>query len=459
MNPASCLLLPVPLNVAHIAVPGALEIVRRLKAAGFIAYWAGGCVRDLILGRSAKDFDIATNAVPEVVMDLFPAAVAVGKSFGVVRVPVAGNWYEVATFRKDAEYRDGRHPSSITYSDPETDAQRRDFTVNALFYDPLEQQVLDFVDGSGDINRKVIRAVGVPADRFREDHLRMLRAVRFAATLGFVIEPATANAIRATAVRISLISAERIREELNRLLVEAKLAGDAIVLLSELGLLKMILPEVSAMQGVEQPPEYHPEGDVFQHTMIMLNQMQTEDYRLAWAVLLHDVGKPPTAQFKEGRWRFECHAKVGAEAALAILERLKFSCDDRDAIAFMVGNHMRFIDVKSMRRATLRRLVGAPTFLSEMELHRLDCASSHGDLENHEYLMEFRQKMDSEPVLPEPWVNGRDIIALGIPEGPDVGVWRKKAYDAQLEGTVADREALLEWLRLEMGVPGCARNS
>lgn len=443
-----------PLNAAHIAVPGAMEVVRRLKDAGFIAYWAGGCVRDLLMGRSAKDFDIATNAVPDKVLELFPAAVAVGKSFGVVRVPVAGNWYEVATFRQDADYRDGRHPSSVIFSDPETDAQRRDFTVNALFYDPIRQEVIDYVNGVADIHGRVIRAVGVAADRFKEDHLRMLRAARFAATLDFVIEPATANAIRATAVRILSISAERIREELTRLLVEARQAGDALVLLGELGLLQMVLPEVAAMQGVEQPPEYHPEGDVFQHTVIMLNQMETDDYRLAWAVLLHDVGKPPTAQLKEGRWRFECHAKVGEEAARVILERLKFSCDDRDAICFMVGNHMRFIDVKSMRRATLRRLVGAPTFLSEMELHRLDCSSSHGDLENHEYLMAFRRQMESEPVLPEPWVTGRDIMALGIAEGPEVGVWRKKAYDAQLEGVIPDRAALLDWLQEEMKKSG-----
>ncbi len=438
------------LNTSHRAAPGALEVVRRLKAAGFISYWAGGCVRDLIMGRMAKDFDIATNAVPDKVMELFPGAVAVGKSFGVVRVPVAGDWYEVATFRKDAEYRDGRHPSGITFSDPETDAQRRDFTINAMFYDPIEEQVIDYVEGSEDIARNVIRAVGVPADRFKEDHLRMLRAARFAATLGFSIEPDTAHAIQATAGRILLISSERIREELSRLLVEARQAGDAIVLLKELGLLQMVLPEVAAMEGVEQPPEYHPEGDVFQHTMIMLNQMQTDDYRLAWAVLLHDVGKPPTAQFKEGRWRFECHAKVGADATQSILDRLKFSGDDREAITFMVGNHMRFIDVKSMRRATLRRLVGAPTFMSEMELHRLDCASSHGDLENHEYLLEFRRQMDSEPVLPTPWVNGRDIIALGIPEGREIGVWRKKAYDVQLEGMAVDKDGLLAWLRAEI---------
>ncbi|MEI6564553.1 MAG: CCA tRNA nucleotidyltransferase [bacterium] len=441
---------PFPLNASQAEVSGAVEIVRRLKAAGFISYWAGGCVRDLILGRPAKDFDIATNAIPDKVVEMFPEAVEVGKSFGVVRVPFSGHWYEVATFRKDADYRDGRHPSSVTFSDPVTDSQRRDFTVNALFYDPIEQQVIDYAGGSADIARRLIRAVGIPGERFREDHLRMLRAVRFAATLGFALDSATADAIRATAGMITTISAERIRDELNRLLTESLQAGEAVLMLRDLGLLGVILPEIGAMQGVEQPPEYHPEGDVFQHTLVMLNQMRTDDYRLAWAVLLHDVGKPPTAQLKEGRWRFECHAKVGSEAARAILDRLKFSCDDRDAITFMVGNHMRFIDVKTMRRSTLRRLVGAPTFHSEMELHRLDCASSHGDLENHEYLLEFRRQLDSEPVLPAPWVNGRDIMALGIKEGPGIGVWRKKAYDAQLEGTFPDRESLLEWLKLEI---------
>ncbi len=375
---------------------------------------------------------------------------AVGKSFGVVRVPVAENWYEVATFRKDSPYVDGRHPSSITFSDPATDAQRRDFTINALFCDPRERTIIDYVDGTGDITRKLIRAVGTPLDRFREDHLRLLRAVRFAATLDFALEPATAEAIRTTASRVAAVSAERVRDELTRLLLEARRAGDALLLLSELGLLNVVLPEIAAMHGTAQPPEYHPEGDVFQHTVIMLNEMQNPDARLAWAVLLHDVGKPPTAQLKEGRWRFERHANVGADAARSILNRLKFSSDDIEAITHMVGNHMRFIDVASMRRATLRRLVGSPTFVSEMELHRLDCASSHGDLSNYHYLTEFRRQMDSEPMLPAPWITGRDVMALGITEGPEVGAWRKRAYDAQLEGTFPDREALLTWLRNEI---------
>lgn len=435
-----------PLATAHPAATGAVEVVRRLQNAGFIAYWAGGCVRDLVMGRPAKDYDVATNAIPDKVMELFPESVAVGKSFGVVRVPLCGQWYEVATFRQDGRYEDGRHPSQITFSDPQTDAERRDFTVNALFYDPLSEEVMDYVGGLVDLERRVIRAVGEPRRRFDEDQLRLLRAVRFAATLGFALDPATATAIRETAPRILSVSVERIREELSRIWVEAQQAGAALVMLQELGLLQAILPEITAMQGVEQPPEYHPEGDVFQHTVAMMDAMKTSDTRLAWAVLLHDVGKPPTAQLKEGRWRFECHANVGEEGARAIMQRLKFSNDDMDAIAYMVGNHMRFVDVRSMRRATLRRLVGAPTFPQELELHRLDCTSCHGDLENYRFLGEFRRQMESEPVLPPPWVSGRDIMALGVEEGPAVGVWRKRAYDAQLEGAVADREALLSWL-------------
>ncbi len=429
---------------------GAITVIQRLHTAGFIAYLAGGCVRDLIMGRPPKDFDIATNAIPDKVIDLFPDSVAVGKSFGVVRVPVADNWYEVATFRKDAPYLDGRHPASITFSDPVTDAQRRDFTANALFCDPTTRTIIDYVDGTGDITRRLIRAVGTPLDRFREDHLRLLRAVRFAATLDFTLDPATADAIRTTAACVATVSPERIREELTRLLLESVCAGDALVMLSDLGLLPIVLPEVQAMKGTQQPPEYHPEGDVFQHTVIMLNDMDTEDPRLAWSVLLHDVGKPPTAQLKEGRWRFERHANVGADAARAILERLRFSSHDIEAITHMVGNHMRFINVASMRRATLRKLVGAPTFQAELELHRLDCTASHGDLSNHHYLGEFRRQMDSEPMLPPPWISGRDIMELGIKEGPEVGEWRKRAYDAQLEGTFPDRNSLLTWLRGEI---------
>lgn len=450
----------IPLTT-HIAVPtetsaqaGAGVVARRLQAAGHTAFWAGGCVRDLIMGRPPKDYDIATDAVPDRVMALFDNAVAVGKSFGVVRVPLEDQWYEVATFRRDHAYVDGRHPTGVSFSDPETDAQRRDFTVNALFFDPVQGVVIDYVGGRADIERRLLRTVGTAADRFREDHLRMLRAVRFAATLDFRIDEATADAIRDNAARIADVSAERVRDELSRAWTEAARAGDALVMLDTLGLLAVVLPEIAAMKGVEQPPEFHPEGDVFQHTVLMLNAMPAGNLRLAWSVLLHDVGKPPTARLIDGKQRFERHANVGADMARAILERLRFPNDDADVIAYAVGNHMRFVNTKEMRRATLRRLVGAPTFPLELELHRLDCEACHGDLENYHHLMAFRDEMRAEPVLPAPWVNGRDVMELGVPEGPMVGYWRKRAYDAQLEGIVGSREALVAWLRGEMEKEG-----
>jgi poly(A) polymerase len=433
---------------------GALEVVRRLQAAGHTAFWAGGCVRDLILGRRPKDYDVATDAVPDRVMALFERAVAVGKSFGVVRVPVGDFWYEVATFRQDHAYADGRHPTAVSFSDPATDAQRRDFTINALFLDPVRGELIDHVNGQDDLRHRLVRTVGLAVDRFREDHLRMLRAIRFAATLDFSLDPDTATAIRATAARIGDVSAERIRDELGRIWTEAVRAGDALRQLDATGLLEVILPEVTAMKGVEQPPEFHPEGDVFTHTVLMLNALHTSDVQLAWSVLLHDVGKPPTVKLVDGRYRFERHATVGAAMARDILARLRFSNDAIDAITFMVGNHMRFVKTEEMRRATLRRLVGAPTFPAELELHRLDCEASHGGLENYHYLRGFLDQMRAEPVLPTPWINGYDVIDLGIPSGPEVGFWRKKAYDAQLEGIVRDREALLLWLRDQMEKEG-----
>jgi tRNA nucleotidyltransferase/poly(A) polymerase len=425
---------------------GAVQVVCRLQRAGFTAYWAGGCVRDLLMGRSPKDFDVATQALPDEVLALFPGSVATGKSFGVVRVPVQAACYEVATFRQDLGYTDGRHPVDVAFSDPETDAQRRDFTINALFYDPVAGTVLDYVEGRADIDARVVQTVGDPKMRFREDHLRMLRAVRFTATLGFTLDPATAAAIRRMAAAIATISAERIRDELSRIWVESPRAGDALVLLDETGLLNAILPEVAAMRGQAQPPEFHPEGDVFRHTVMMLNAMRAADIRLAWSLLLHDVGKPPTARTVDGRVRFEQHAGVGDALTRRILERLRFPNDDIEAIAFAVGNHMRFVNVNEMRRATLRRLVGAPTFPLELELHRLDCLASHGNLGNYHFLAEFRKALAAEPVLPAPWITGRDIMAIGIPEGPEVGRWRQKAYELQLEGALPNRAALLDWL-------------
>ncbi|MFH1476403.1 MAG: CCA tRNA nucleotidyltransferase [Verrucomicrobiota bacterium] len=457
---------------------GARTVVRRLTEAGFTAFWAGGCVRDIIMGREPKDFDIATSAVPDQVERLFPGAVTTGKSFGVVRVRIHGLEYEVATFRKDQAYHDGRHPEGVVFTDEQTDAQRRDFTINALFLDPLTGAVRDYVGGQTDLAARLIRAVGCPDDRFAEDHLRMLRAVRFASTLDFKLDPATADAIRRHAPQIEKVSAERLQQELTRILLETPQPGTALELLQAVGLLPVILPEVSALRGQEQPPQFHPEGDVWTHTIMMLNAMRQParnatsgsrriaggpdelgqagqpDLRLAYAVLLHDVGKPGTAKFVENRIRFDCHAGVGAALAEEILKRLRLPNDDIKAIAFCIGNHMRFMDVQRMRKATLCRLVGAPTFATELELHRLDCEASHGDMTNHAFLVAFQAARRAEPVLPKPWVTGHDILSLGVTAGREIGRWKQMVYDAQLEGLVENREAALAWLRRELVAAG-----
>jgi poly(A) polymerase len=411
-------------------------------------------VRDTLLGRTPKDYDIATAAHPDRVLALFPGAVEVGKSFGVVRAPVADTWIEIATFRQDRGYSDGRRPDAVVYTDAPSDAQRRDFTINAMFLDPCAGTLLDYVQGRADLTAGQIRCVGAPAERFAEDHLRMLRAVRFAATLGFTIEPATCAAIRDGAAQILKISPERIRDELVRTLCEARRAGAALRLLDESGLLAPVLPEVAAMKGVEQPPEFHPEGDVFTHTVELLDRMREPTPVLAMASLLHDIGKPPTAKFEDGRWRFYEHADVGARMTSIVMRRLRFSNADEEAVVACVAGHMRFQDVQRMKRSTLRRLIGRPTFETELELHRLDCEASHGGLDNHVFLKQARAEFASEPVLPQPWVTGADLMALGVPHGPDVGRWKQAAYEAQIEGRFPNRDALLAWLRGEMA-RGC----
>lgn len=425
----------------------ATGVVHHLQTAGFTAFWAGGCVRDLLMNMTPKDYDIATDASPDDVTRLFPSAHIVGRSFGVARVSWENAWFEIARFRTDASYTDGRHPDAIRYATPSEDAGRRDFTINALFYDPISTILFDHVDGRTDLRAGILRAVGSPVQRFQEDHLRMLRAVRFAARLGFVMEPATAAAIRQLAPMIQRISAERIRDELTRILMDSPRAGDALVLLEESHLLEFLLPEIAAMRGQQQPPEFHPEGDVYQHTIHLLNMMQVRTPRLAWAALLHDVGKPAAARMVDGRIRFHHHAETGADIARKLLARLRFAHDDIDAISHMVANHMRFQSVQEMRRATLRALVGHPDFPDELELHRLDCTASHGNLANHEFLKSFLRTLKEEPALPPPWITGHDILALDVPEGPKIGHWRQRAYELQLEGKLPDRQAALQWLQ------------
>ncbi|HBA84973.1 MAG TPA: phosphohydrolase [Verrucomicrobia bacterium] len=430
----------------------ALKIVQLLRQAGHQAFWVGGAVRDRLMGKEPVDIDVATSAQPEQVQALFPRHVAIGKAFGVIQVLLNDEPFEVATFREDIAYADGRHPTGVRFADAEADAMRRDFTINGLFYDPESDTIQDFVGGRRDIEAKIIRAIGPPEERFNEDYLRMLRAVRFASVLQFSIEPATGAAIRQLAGHITAVSPERIQVELTRLLTESPKAGQGLLLLKDMGLLAPILPEVSRLAGQAQPPQFHPEGDVLTHTAMMLDQMERPSVTLAYSVLLHDIGKPPTATLSlepdgSTRIRFDRHAQVGAEMARDILRRLRLPNEEIDKICQCVERHMHFINVPQMRKATLRKLVGSPTFPEELELHRLDCLSSHGQLDNYYFLMDFVEQLKNEPVLPPAWINGRDLLALGMTEGPEIGQRLKKAYELQLEGAVGSREELLEWVR------------
>lgn len=427
----------------------AASIVRKLQERGFVAYFAGGCIRDALRGTAPKDIDIATSAKPEQVQGLFRRTVPVGVQFGIVRVLEGDLEFEVATFRSDGIYLDGRHPQSIEFSTPEGDAVRRDFTVNGLFYDPFEDKVIDFVDGREDLARKLIRAIGEPSKRFAEDRLRMLRAVRFASTLVFEIEGETWSAIRAEANEILAVSPERIRDELLKILTDVhRVRG--FDLLDKSGLLAVILPEVEALKGCEQPEQFHPEGDVFVHTRMMLGLLEPgASGSQALSVLLHDIGKPPTRSFDpvDQRIRFNGHDRMGAEMAEKILTRLRFSRHEIDLVVEAVRNHMIFKDVQQMRPAKLRRFMARPNFEVELELHRVDCAGSHGDLENYRFLVNKASEFAQEPLIPPPLIRGDDLIALGLKPGPPIGQLLEAIQTAQLEGEVTTREEAFELLK------------
>lgn len=425
----------------------ARDIVATLRAAGHEAYFAGGCVRDLLLGTEPKDVDIATSARPDEVQALFPRTVAVGAQFGVIVVLSGGGEFEVATFRADGEYLDGRRPESVTFADAAGDARRRDFTVNGLFYDPVAGRVLDFVGGQADLEAGVLRAIGAPEERFAEDKLRLLRGVRFAARLGFEIDPATWEALRAGAAGIHAVSAERIRDELAKILTHpSRVRG--FDLLDASGLLREILPEVETLKGCEQPPEFHPEGDVFVHTRLMLDLLPAEvSLPLVLGVLFHDLGKPPTFQRDEtGRIRFNGHEYVSAELSRAIMTRLRFSNAEIEAVDALVRNHMAFKDVQQMRVAKLRRFLARPTIDDELELHRVDCTSSHGLLDNYDFLRAKREEFANEPLIPPPLITGHDLIARGWQPGPKFKEVLEAAQTLQLEGAITSRDEALEWL-------------
>ena len=445
--------LPVLREAKPYAV--AASVVRKLQEDGFVAYFAGGSIRDALRGTAPKDIDIATSAKPDEVQGLFRRTIPVGVQFGVVRVLEGDFEFEVATFRADGTYLDGRHPQFVEFSTPEKDAFRRDFTVNGIFYDPVKDKVIDFVGGREDLGRKLIRAIGLPSQRFAEDRLRMLRAIRLASALGFEIESGTWSAIRAEAKEILVVSPERVRDELLKILVDShRLRG--FDLLDKCGLLAVILPEVDALKGCEQPEQFHPEGDVFVHTRMMLGLLGPETSGVqALSVLLHDIGKPPTRSFDpaDQRIRFNGHDKVGAEMAEQVMTRLRFSRHEINVVVEAVRNHMIFKDVKQMRPAKLRRFMARPNFGIELELHRVDCAGSHGDLENHQFLVNKASEFAREPLIPPPLIRGDDLIALGLKPGPRMGQLLEAIQTAQLEGEVRTREEALELLKaLEPGL-------
>lgn len=415
------------------------SIIHRLRSAGFQAYLVGGCVRDLLLGNEPKDFDVATDATPPQILELYPYAQQVGAHFGVMIVQTV----EVATFRSDLWYQDGRRPEKVHFeTNPKQDALRRDFTINALFLDTYSHEILDFVGGRADLTNGVIRAIGDPLQRFREDYLRMLRAVRFAARFGFRIEPITAEAIRQMSPFVQYVAAERVRDELVRILVEGG-AKNGFVLLDELGLLEVLLPEVARMKGVQQPPEFHPEGDVWTHTLIMLDGLQNPSPALAMGVLLHDVGKPPTFRVAD-RIRFDGHVEAGVKIAHAILTRLRFSNDDIHQVEALVANHMKFKDAPKMKDSTLKRFMRLPAFEEHLELHRLDCSSSHNMLDNYDFVREKQAEFGQEQIAPPPLLTGKDLIAAGYTPSPWFSQVLTAVEDAQLDGRISSKEAALE---------------
>ena len=422
------------------------HLVQELQRRGYRALFAGGCVRDRLLGKVPKDVDIATDALPEAVQAIFPRTVPVGVQFGVVRVLESGYEFEVATFRADSAYVDGRHPESVRFSSAEEDASRRDFTVNGLFLDPVTNRVLDFVGGQADLAAGVIRAIGDPKQRFAEDRLRLLRAVRFAATLEFEIDPATWTALKEVAGGILVVSPERIRDELLKILKDRhRVRG--LDLLSDSGLLQATLPEVEALKGCEQPPQFHPEGDVFVHTRKMLELLPDDaSPLLALAVLLHDIGKPPTFSLDpvDQRIRFNGHDRVGAEMALNVMRRLRFSGQETEQVVEAVRNHMVFKDVPQMRPARLRRFMARPNFPLELELHRVDCLGSFGSLDTYDFLNQKEAEFAAEPLIPPPLVSGHDLLRLGLLPGPRIGEILEAVQTAQLEGEVLGREEALK---------------
>ena len=427
----------------------ALAIVRRLQEAGFLAFWVGGCVRDFLLGRKPGDYDIVTSALPEQIEGLFKRTIPVGRKFGVMVVIEGGRQFQVATFRAEADYQDGRHPERVVFGNAEADVRRRDFTVNGLFYDPVRKESHDWVGGEADLRARIIRTIGAPGERFAEDHLRLLRAVRFAAQLDFSIEAGTFAALQANAAKIKTISAERVREELVKLF-RTPHASRGLDLLRESGLLEQVLPEIAATVTCEQSPDFHPEGTVFNHLRLMLEHLPPEaDPSLPWAVLLHDAAKPATASAdpETGSRHFYGHEKLGADMAAEILERLRFPRKQIDEVVEAVRHHMQFKDALQMRKSTLRRLLMRPTFPLELQLHRLDCLGSHGRLDVYDFLVEQARQLEKQPEIRPPLLTGDDLIALGLKPGPALGALLAEIREQQLQDELKTKTEARKWAK------------
>ena len=424
----------------------ATDVVQRIRGGGFNAYFVGGCVRDIVMGRTPIDYDVATDATPAEIIKLFPESLTVGAQFGVVLIPREEGNVEVATFRSDGRYADGRHPVEVQYAkSAEEDVRRRDFTINGLLYDPLKDKVLDYVGGQADIRGGKIRTIGDPYRRFGEDRLRMLRAVRFAARFDFALDPAVSEAIRGLAGEIHLVSTERIRDEIVKILTEGR-ARLGFELLDATGLLREVLPQVKAMQGVEQPPEFHPEGDVWIHTLMMLEGLQRPTATLALGVLLHDVGKPSTFSVRE-RIRFDNHVEVGAKMAEEICRHLRLSSRDTERVVELVRHHLRFKDFPQMRRSTQIRFLRMEGFEEHLELHRLDCLASHGMLDNYHLARKMLEEIPPEEIKPPRLLSGHDLIRAGYPPGPEFKKILQAVEDAQLEGKIQTKEGALHLIR------------
>jgi poly(A) polymerase len=462
------------MSLASRQFESALRIIEKLHASGYEAYLAGGCVRDLVMGREPVDYDVATNATPDVVLKMFPRTFSVGAHFGVVLVAgkdadsadeTASRHFatEVATFRSDLAYSDGRHPDGVRYTQSaQEDVLRRDFTINGMLLDvkklndardSVRAAVLDYVGGLADLDAGIVRAIGLAETRFEEDHLRMLRAVRFAARFGFELEPETRRAIRTLASRVQAVSRERVRDELTKMLTEGR-ARKAFELLDETGLLAVVLPEIAAMQGVEQPPQFHPEGDVWVHTLMLLEQLPPGcSATLAWGALLHDVGKPPTFRRAPDRIRFDGHVEVGVAMGAEICRRFRFSNDETHQVLALIEHHMRFADAPRMRGSTLKRFFRLDQFDEHMQLHRMDCLAAHGNLEIYDFVRQRRAEMPEEAVRPEPLLTGRELIAAGYLPGQAFREMLTTVEDAQLEGTIGTTAEALALVREKFGAP------